>query len=145
MKRVSFSVAKALKEAGYPQIDKDKGYVASNNIKWWKYDDSSYSDSATINGVKIAENNIIGLLVKDIPWQDRGFGCKYYTYETIAAPTYLESWIWLWREKKSIIQVLFDGEWYCQSTTANQAFSSSDPEEAIIAAIDYLVDNDLIK
>lgn len=150
MKRVSFKVAKAIKDAGYPQIDKDRGYVVSNNIKWWKYDDSSYSDSATVNGVKIAENNIIGLLVEDIPWQDRGYGCKYYTYETIAAPTYLEVWLWLWREKKYCIGVLFDDGNCAVEIWQNKSFMRDfeekfDPEEAIIATIEYLVENNLIK
>lgn len=104
MKRVSFEVAKALKEADYPQDEYGHHY---------------YLNGVSCYGV-LEDNNIY-------------------------APTYLDVWLWLWREKKSIIQVLFDGEWYCQSTTANQAFSSSDPEEAIIAAIEYLVDNNLIK
>lgn len=116
MKRVSFEVAKALKKAGYPQ----EQYI--NRVGEY----IGYSNYYTIN------NEHYKL-------------CRTREHIEYYASTYLDAWLWLWRKKKSIIQVLFDGEWYCQSTTANQAFSSSDPEEAIIAAIDYLVDNDLIK
>lgn len=69
---------------------------------------------------------------------------------------YIEVWLWLWREKgiRFDVENLWDAEFSypergCASNT-NQLGGIctpevSDPEEAIIASIDYLVDNGLIK
>lgn len=103
MKRVSFKVAKALKEAGYPQD--------------YKNAEDTYTN---LNG---------GIWVK---------------------PTYLQVWLWLWREKGiklylvpsslNDITVYLDLEpIYGMNETVK------DPEEAIDAALEYLVENDLIK
>lgn len=112
MKTVSFEVAKAIKEAGYPQV----GY-------YW------YSPQ----GVECYSESDL---------DEVGY---------VSAPTYLQVWLWLWREKKiclfnvgtienkAIIDIVLDGVY--QHTTT----SYSDPEEAIIEAIEYLVENDLIK
>lgn len=97
MKRVSFNVAKALKEAGYPQSDYDE---------------------------------MMGSITK---------------------PSYLDVWLWLWREKKVAISTnRFEREWGSLVLTSfNKPLfignHFSGPEEAIIAAIKYLADNNLLK
>lgn len=55
------------------------------------------------------------------------------------APTYLDVWLWLWREKDLVKMDVWDK--YINDIANNYI----DPEEAIIAAIEYLVDNELIK
>lgn len=68
--------------------------------------------------------------------------CRPHAFTvTYACPTYLETWLWLWREKKIDVTPYNcpNGDWVSFDIT------STDPEEAIIAAIEYLVDNDLIK
>ena len=110
MKRVSYNVAKSLKEAGYPQD------------------------------------------IKEVYKENGEYFTSYIKYSnTFAAPTYLEVWLWLWREKKinllnvgninneAQIDILQNGV-FIHTTNAY-----SDPEEAIIAAIEYLVDEELIK
>lgn len=68
---------------------------------------------------------------------------EYFPEIFCIAPTYLDVWLWLWRErgirihneyKKVIIMpmgVLIECE--------------NDPEKSIAAAIEYLIDNNLIK
>ncbi len=85
-KRVSYTVAKAIKEAGYPQY----------------------------------ENELEG-----VP-------------KVLYVPTYFDVWLWLWREKELTRMAIWD-------KIADIKGNYFDPEEAIIAAIDYLVDNNLIK
>lgn len=63
-------------------------------------------------------------------------------------PTYIETWLWLWRDKKLYIDV--DLAIGTEETVSYlhynlEAFESNDPEEAIKKAIEYLIDNDLIK
>ena len=73
-----------------------------------------------------------------------------------SVPTYLEVWLWLWREAKWFIKIhplkdkfhyqILDhhyDEWHSWGVLSMTGYS--DPEEAIISAIEYLVDNDLIK
>lgn len=66
-------------------------------------------------------------------------------------PTYLEVWLWLWREKKITIDVvaLAGGSYGAFILKFGERLNSQikfdDPEEAIIAAIEHLVENDLIK
>lgn len=108
---ITFEVAKAIKEAGFPQN--------FTNIYY------------TIDGVLFDWNSIE-------TWNN-----KYYN--KISCPTYLDVWLWLWREKgikishrigvniigiedNDVIEDLFD-----------------DPEKAIIASIEYLVKHNLIK
>lgn len=91
----------------------------------------------------IAYYNENGVLIK--PFVFNGGG------EIADAPTYIEVWLWLWREKKiclfnvgninnkAMLDIVLDGVY--QHTTT----SHSDPEEATIEAIEYLVENDLIK
>lgn len=124
MRRVSFEVAKAIKEAGYPQ-----------GITQGQYAKASYYDNeleSYINEGEYIENFFI-------------LG--------IDAPTYLEVWLWLWREKGIkidtttrfdsikgwlVIALISTGRW-------THHVECSDPEEAIISAIEYLVSNNLIK
>lgn len=99
MKRVSFKVAKAIKEAGYPQDE------LKNPNSHWFYDEETKCD--------------------------------------ILRVTYLEVWLWLWREKKICINCNYDKYnfppmWWCNN---ENPLYFNDPEEAIIAAIEYLVDN----
>lgn len=120
MKRVSFGIAKCLKEAGYPQ-EYSKAY----------YD-------------------AYGEIIELYPKKD---------IEYFVAPTYLETWLWLWRAKEWFLKIIpskkgefhfqilqYDKEyedWHSYGVASHSCFH--DPEEAIIAAIEYLVDNDLIK
>lgn len=63
---------------------------------------------------------------------------------TYACPTYLEVWLWLWRKKKIAVEAdysLQHGYWI-NGGICGESFE--DPEDAIIEAIEYLVDNDLI-
>lgn len=118
-RRVSFKVAKAIKDAGYPQDN-----VPITEIGWY---------------------NIARVYTKQLPtyWEgDHRF--------VAVAPTYLDVWLWLWREKKVCIGILFDEGncgieiWYKQIFLRDFE-DTFDLEEAIIAAIEYLVNNDLIK
>lgn len=106
MKRVSFKVAKVLKEAGYPQEDLSECY--------------QYPE----------DNSAIPLAC---------FACK---------PTYLEVWLWLWQNKNIHIELLdskITTQCYASINDSKDTFLFASPEEAIIAAIEYLVDNNLIK
>lgn len=69
-------------------------------------------------------------------------------------PTYLDVWTWLWREKKIFIEtsIHFDPVkgYYITAFIYSDDLSrymeaKKDPEEAIIAAIEYLVQNKLLK
>lgn len=111
MKRVSFEVAKALKEAGYPQN-------ADEGVEHWYC-------------------------------QDGGIDTNLIDDPICSCPTYLEAWLWLWREKKiSIYPEECLDKWAVFELGSNhsrEGYIYNDPEEAIITAIKYLVDNNLIK
>lgn len=100
-KRVSFNVAKAIKEAGYPQDECEE------------------------------------LKMRGLP-------------EHIDIPTYFDVWLWLWRKKKIYIDICSEygkidvSIWY-EDNEYYYECDFTDPEEAIIEAIDYLVTNNLIK
>lgn len=107
-KKVSFKVAKAIKEAGYPQGNTMSGYWVADEVKGRiKYGDA-------VNAVMWGKDNKI-----------------------VDMPTYIDVWLWLWREKGTPIQVDY--------TFCSIDCQLNDPEEAIIAAIEYLVENNLIK
>lgn len=116
MKRVLFKVAQALKEAGYPQDYGEGTLYFAEDAKQYLYDSELY---------------------------------PFYGEVFCVCPTYLEAWLWLWREKKIKVSL----ELSCRTLTSINADYwigdidniPKDPEEAIIAAIDYLCDNDLIK
>lgn len=122
MKRVSFKVANALKESGYQQeLNEGTAFYAENGL------------------MDVYDSELYEL-----------FDPMYCT-----APTYLEVWLWLWREKKIFIKVhaihkgfnyqILEYQDGWKSYGIVDSTSYSDPEEAIIAAIEYLVDNNLIK
>ena len=119
MKTVSFEVAKAIKNAGYPQTINSissECYLPNGQLY------TSYIDAT-------------------VPLQE------FHEMKAVSiAPTYLDVWLWLWKEKKIYIQVGIDCctlsyTWGDSCTFKN----NSDPEEAIKAAIEYLVRNNLIK
>lgn len=95
---VTFEVAKALNEAGYPQECTDQVYTELGELLSAEYGE----------------------------WH------KCYD-----APTYLDVWLWLWREKGKPIQID-----YCYTGIDPNI---NDPEEAIISEINFLVENNLIK
>lgn len=117
MKLVSSKVAKALKDAGYPQ---------------------DYADGAKA-------------------YTEDGSVCITRDEESLAYPTYMEVWLWLWRKKGFFVKVMpirdvfnaqilerTDGEWHSWGMAVSPS-EFTDPEDALIAAIDYIVDNNLIK
>lgn len=106
MKRVSFSVAKALKEAGYKFTPAPSSFLTNETNSWYDEDDD----------------------------------------ELYTLPYVMEVFLWLWREKKIFIQVekercILSFLWGDSCTFR----INSDPEEAIITAIEHLVTNNLIK
>lgn len=128
MEKVSFNVAKAIKEAGYPQV-----------LEYWKYlEDNTY------------------WYYPDGKLEKKGNVPDYIDISKLTfAPYIMEVWMWLWREKGLFIKVypvvdkfsfsiLFieDDAW---ENCGNIISEYVDPEEAIIAAIEYIVNNDLIK
>lgn len=123
MKRVSFEIAKVIKEAGYPQDN-----VPITEIGWY---------------------NIARVYTNQLPtyWEgDNMF--------VAVAPTYLEVWLWLWREKGIYIDIahyyssdevtIFDNK-YNEIKYIDCIGKYRDPEEAIIKAIEYLVNENLLK
>ena len=135
MKRVSFNVAKAIKILGF--------HDATNHFYSDGYDDE---DNPKHEFVLCGAS--IPTFVQD--WNDVNKHPEYdkthidYWRNVWSAPTYLEVWLWLWREKGICIEIK-DNLYHITAKVQNQRFHGEDPEEAIIAAIDYLVDNDLIK
>lgn len=114
LKRVSCKVAKAIKEAGYPQeYSKNPFYTCEGLLK-------------DITNVHLSDK--IELFC--------------------SAPSYLEVWLWLWREKGLSIEVIKDSCGDCivlYGGCLEDAKEAEDLEEAIIAAIECLAENDLIK
>lgn len=110
-KRVTFEVAKALKEAGYSQ-----GFQLGEAY-YNQYGEIQY----------YTEDMVLGSNICDAP---------YVT----------DAWRWLWREKNIYVQVGLK----CCTLSFPHVDSctfklTTDPEEAIEAAIDYIVDNNLLK
>lgn len=143
-KRVSLEVAKALKEAGYPQQETNSwGYVIHPGSCYFT-GKHSYIDDYRESRIEWDDTNKL-YTVDD--WADE-IEPRFYG-SAIAAPTYLEVWIWLWREKKKCIDIVFsedeDGWTFMQNPSPCDCGLYQDPEEAIISAINYLVDNNLIK
>lgn len=133
MKKISFKVAKAIKEAGYPltrfqtvnreQFESGHGYKYST-------DKNIYNESPSV--LYPGDKDTIDL---------------YY------CPTYIESWLWLWREKNlhiyhdNVCDMCFICDENIKDYEHNIIYSESctDPEEAIVTAIEYLVEHNLIK
>lgn len=130
MKRVSFKVAKALKEAGYPQGN----LVGLHKVKSFPM----YYKDDYVPDYEYFYLNYIDFIDKDL---------------MTACPTYLDAWLWLWREKKIAIPADYFGYennyWSSYVPIGDDKFEFfeplHDPEEAIIAAIEYLVTNKLLK
>lgn len=120
MKKASFKVSKAIKDAGYPQT------INTISSEWYLPNEQLYSSfiDATIPLREFHEMNAI-----------------------CVAPTYFDVWLWLWREKNINIKDSRDGAvWiWIGDNPSIYLQVSRDPEEAIITAIEYLVENDLIK
>lgn len=127
MKRVSFKVAKALKEAGYPQKP-------------------NYSESYCWYVTKHSEP------IFDEPYEEEGTLVDDWDFATnmVSAPFAFEVRQWLWREKKIKVSSDFfrNDKWGARIDSPDEyheLFPFSDPEEAIIAAIEYLVNESLLK
>lgn len=120
MKIVSFEVAKYLKEAGYPQGNTEKVYLLKDYEKMKE------------NWVIFREKCIYTDFIADMP-------------------TYFDVWLWLWREKNIYINVVSTFEKTCVIAIwklEERIFFKTkciDIEDALISAIEYLVENDLIK
>ena len=129
MKRVSFNVAKAIKEAGYPQD--------CCNEYWIKF--KNKPEPLIING-----DEALDFYENISDETDENYVEEYY-----AVTEYLEVWLWLWRKKK--IKVSLDLS--CRTLTSINADYwigdidniLKDPEEAIIAAIEYIINENLLK
>lgn len=125
MKRVSFEVAKALKEAGYPQGDKNSGNC---DVYPLEDHDDNYTPYTRVGKITTRYKCETWRTLSSIPY--------------VVAPYYLEVWLWLWREKKCYIDVLNNqgGKvaqcliWIGNKPVHKLAYDT--PEEAIIAAID---------
>ena len=116
MKRISFKVAKAIKEAGYPQEKKDGTAV--------------YPVKGEFKGKLCAYNS-------DAPERDK---------LSIVAPSYFEVWAWLWQKQIYLIMEKSYCVVWLDSKEELKFFSvKKSPEKAIIEAIEYLVENKLIK
>lgn len=123
-KKVTLKIAKAIKEAGYPQR-------LTSSFGWY-------------NGeLQVNES------CYDLPLDLEQAEC--------VAPTYLDVWLWLETEKKIIIHPnstdINDSDIKYATTThliesntsISTAFIYNNSEEAIVDAIAYLIDNNLIK
>lgn len=131
MKQVSFKVAKAIKENGYPQWQTPYVYV----IKEYNI------GNATVAVGEIMPNY----------GEDSNHICPLGEFADI--PTYLDVWLWLWREKKIYIDInciqcseySVDVSIWHEYGGYHYECKFTDPYEAIISAIEYLVENNLIK
>ena len=134
MKRVSFEVAKAIKEAGYPQTKSIQCNYYYAIRKQEKAGQPYYYE-----GYLLSSDDI--------------YDCDAYDDDYIDAPTYIDVWLWLWQVKGIHIDIvssklgtqmdIWDSEQH-NIMGDNTVFYSS-PEDAIEAAIKYLVDNKLLK
>lgn len=140
MKRVSLEIAKALKDAGYPQPQTDVwGYVIHPNNCYFtgKY---SYYDEYRERRLEWDEKDEFHTTDD---WADEIEPSFYGS--AIAAPSYLEVWLWLIREKKINLSPIYwnsDKSWHVPGFIKDRC---NDPEDAIISAINYLVENKLLK
>lgn len=134
MKRVSFEVAKYLKEVGYPQdkYECNEGYAISE-VRYQEYD--SFDES--------------WYWYTAHPGTDLIFGTNYFYPENCGeycvAPYYLAVWLWLWREKKIIVMVSKCTCFISIDDGLISGIPNKDPEESFASAIDYLVKNKIIK
>lgn len=127
MKRVSLEIARAIKEAGYDEPS-EYGYCVVDGVHNLVKTEEEWERH-------IINNSEMQDFLRCTCQEEEG-------KDDCVAPTYMEVWLWLWREKKVYIELLHDVVIDCADTGFGQG---KDPEEAIIAAIEYLVENDLIK
>ena len=73
-------------------------------------------------------------------WQRNAFFTGMCT--CALCPYAMEVWLWLWKDKKIVIDIQYHAK---SNRWVYGCYYYKDQEEAIIAAIDYLVDNDLIR
>lgn len=131
MKRVSFEVGYAIKEAGYPQGNTDECYLTADHNQFYKK--GQIVDNTEGEWTVLTKN------LSDIP-------------------TYLEVWVWLWNEKNikicvepkvsvngnnENIEVYILAPFYALPHSMIRLYNN--PEKAIIDAIEYLTDSNLIK
>lgn len=131
MKRVTQDVAKVVYEAGFPMM-------------FWQTVSRAQFEAGHL--YKLSEDkNYFSVCPSERYPDDNDTLDVYY------CPTYIEVWLWLWRDKKACIGILFDeGDcnveiWQEGKDYVRDLENKFDPEEAIIAAIEYLVNNDLLK
>ena len=116
MKRVSFNVAKAIKEAGYPQEKKDGTAL--------------YPVKGEFKGKLCSYNS-------DVPERDK---------LSIVAPTYFEVWDWLWKKQIYLnIEKTYCVVWFDSKEELKFFSIENSPEEASVSAIEYLAENNLLK
>lgn len=70
-----------------------------------------------------------------------------YTDFLADIPTYIQVWLWLWREKHLALEVYVTSydKWVSPIDVCLKYDEYPDPEEAIATSIEYLVTNNLIK
>lgn len=138
MEIVSYKVAKAIKKAGYPQgdgsYDWGQPFYTTARSKMYGIDDHGWPYpivNRTGRLYHVGEESV---------QNQKNF---------IIAPYYYDVWKWLWTKKKQKIAISdgWDTETYAYVGEGEDArkFTTFDPEAAIIRAIDYMVDNDMIK
>ena len=134
LKRVSFKVAKAIKEAGYDVIC-DYGYCVTDGIPCLVKTEEEWERHAINNSDM---QDFLACTCQQVEGKD-----------DCTTPTYLEVWLWLWREKGIKIGLPLPADRGLAIVVDNKEYIHSvarkDPEEAIIAAIEYIVENNLIK
>lgn len=113
--------------------------------------EAGYWDPGTI--IKCSYNN--GCYIDDGRFYEHGCVCPWD--RLYPAPTYIDAWLWLWREKE--IRICLEDAWDLQEPEIERGcyvFTNqlggicsskefADPEDAIVDIIEYLVRNDLIK
>lgn len=150
-KTVSFEVAQSLKEAGYPQPQTDVwGYVHRPNNCYFT-GRHSYWDEKDENRERRIEWDETNEFHTTDDWADEIEPSFYGS--AIAAPTYFEVWLWLWQQKKIYIDIncIQCSEYNTEVSIWHEYGQYDyegkfiDPVEAMIAGINYLVENNLIK
>lgn len=73
------------------------------------------------------------------------FSIEVNEYFTEYFPYYIEVWLWLWKQKNISIDILGYYDMKTLTHINGELKGFNDPEEAIKSAIEYVVDNKLIK
>lgn len=134
-KRVTFDVAMALKEAGYPQGLTMYRYVTKciGVMRYTKI--THYVPGQLIEGT---------LSIFDIKHPHfSGISLN----ESIDVPIVIDAWLWLWQHKGIWLDPVKTGAelFTCYLSGEHIIGYHSNPEEAIEAAIKYLVNENLLK